>query len=136
MPLILPSGRRPYLPAAPIYDGATRDWLLDSSGSYRGLHPVDLGMAMSFCQRKGDCKSAPQVGHELHLIPFLDAPGIDAVVQDKVYDAYPCSQYIANGRVKINSIQRETRNESNGLAVVVNYTNLETGERQNATYQT
>jgi hypothetical protein len=38
--------------------------------------------------------------------------------------------------VRIESITHEVRSESNGLAVVVNYTNLVTGERQNSTYQT
>jgi len=133
---VLPSGRRPYLPAAPRYDGATRDWLLDSTGSYRGLHPVDLGMAMSFVQRKGDCPACPEIGHEFHKIPYLDADDIDAQVQSKALDAYPCSQFIAQGKVRIESITHEVRSESNGLGVVVSYVNLVTGERQNSTYQT
>lgn len=136
MPTILPSGRRPYLPAAPRYDGATRDWLLDSTGSYRGLHPVDLGMAMSFCQQKGDCPAAPEVGNELRKLPYLDAVDIEAQIEVKVRDAYPCSRYLAEGKVRIDSIEHEIKGESHGLAVVVLYTNLDTGERQKSTYQT
>jgi hypothetical protein len=93
-------------------------------------------MAMSFVQRKGDCPACPEVGHELHKILYLDAVDIDAQIEDKVRNAYPCSRYVAEGKVRIDAVQHEVKTESNGLGVAVGYTNLITGERQNATYQT
>lgn len=91
---------------------------------------------MSFVQRKGDCPACPEIGHELHKIPYLDADDIEAQIEDKVRNAYPCSRYVAEGKARIESIKHEVKAESNGLAVIVSYMNLDTGERRNATYQT
>jgi len=132
----LPSGRRPYLPAAPYYDGKTRDWLLDSNDQYRGIHPNDEGMAMSFAMAKGECSAAPDVGNSLGDIPYVTADDIAAQIETLVLTAYPCSRLIAEGKVRIDSIQHEVRNEDNGLAVVVNYTNLDTSSRGTANWYT
>lgn len=134
MPASLPSGRKPYLPAALYYDGRTRDFLLDSNGQYRGIHPSDEGMAMSFSMRKGDCSAAPDVGNTLYEITYITADDIDAQIETHVRNAYPCSRLIAEGKVRIDSIVHETRPESNGLAVVVNYTNLDTSQRESASW--
>lgn len=128
----LPSGRRPYLPAAPYYDGRTRDWLLDANNQYRGIHPNDEGMAMSFAMTKGECSSAPDVGNTLKDIPYVTADDIQAQIETHVLNAYPCSRLIAEGKVRIDSIEHEVRNEDNGLAVVINYTNLDTSQRGTA----
>jgi hypothetical protein len=93
-------------------------------------------MAMSFVQQKGDCPACPEIGNELRKLPYLDAVDIDAQIENKVRDAYPCSRLIAEGKARIDSIQHEIKSESHGLAVIVSYTNLDTGERQNSTYQT
>jgi hypothetical protein len=134
MPTPLPSGRRPYLPAGLYYDGRTRDFLLDSNGQHRGVHPNDEGMALSFAMRKGECPAAPDVGNELYKIPYITADDIDAQIETQVRNAYPCSRLIAEGKVRIDSIKHEARPETNGLAVVVNYTNLDTSQRESASW--
>lgn len=123
----LPSGRRPYLPAAPYYDGQARDTVLDEYGSTRGVHPTDSGMAMSLMVKKGSCKSAMDMGNELHLISDLSAPDLAEQVRAKVLVAEPLARLVAAKKSVIESIQHEARRGA--LAVVVNYTNTETGER-------
>jgi len=136
MPLILPSGRRPYLPAAPYYDGKTRDWVIGSDNEYRGVHPSDCGMAMSFAMTKGECSAAPTVGNTLNQIRYITADDIAAQIESHVLNAFPCSRLIAEGKVRIDSIQHEVKSENNGLAVVVRYTNLDTSQPEKASWYT
>jgi hypothetical protein len=132
MPIILHSGRRPYLPAAARYDGATRDWVIDSADQYRGIHPNDQGMAMSFAMKKGDCPAAPEVGNTLSDIPYITADDIEAQIESHVMTAYPCSRLLSEGKVRIDSIQHEIRKEGGGLGIVINYMNLDTSQRETA----
>lgn len=134
--MTLPSGRTPYLPAAPYYDGATRDWKLDASGQYRGVHPNDQAMAMSLCMRKGDCSASPDVGNTLHTMPFVTGDDVAAEIERHVRTSYPCSRMLAEGKVRIDSIEHEVRPVDGALAVVVKYTNLDTSQRGTSEWYT
>jgi len=136
MTTTLPSGRRPYLAAAAYYDGRARDFLLDANGEYRGLHPNDQGMAMSFVMSKGECSASPDVGNSLRDIRYVTGDNLAAEIEIHVRNAYPCSRLLSEGKVRIDSIQHEVRAADGGLAVVVNYTNLDTSQRGTASWTT
>lgn len=122
-----PSGRRPYLPAAPYYDGTIKDTVLDAYNVHRGIHPTDSGMAMSFCVKRGSCKPAPTMGNELHLIRDLKAADLAAQIRAKVDSAEPCARLVADGKAVIERVDHWAARGK--LAVVVYYSNTETGER-------
>lgn len=130
----LPSGRTPYLPAAPYYDGRSKDTILDSDGNHRGIHPVDSAMAMALMVRRGSCKTAPTMGNELHLITDPKSVDLADQVRVKVSEAEPLARMVADGKVRIDRI--DSAGSRGTLAVVVYYTNLDTGERNSAEWYT
>lgn len=134
MPIPLPSGRKPYLPAGLYYDGRTRDFVLDANGQLKGVHPSDEGMALSFAMKKGECSAAPDVGNTLHLIPYLSSDDLAGQIDNHVRNAYPCSRLISEGKVRIDLIRHEARVATGGLAVEVRYTNLDTSQRETANW--
>lgn len=127
---ILPSGRRPYLPAAPYYDGRTKDTKLDQYGVHRGIHPADSGMAMSLMVKKGSNKAAPNQGHTLAEIRDLKAADLAEQIRTRVEAAEPLARLVSERKVNITKIDHWAARGK--LAVVVHYLNIATGERQTA----
>lgn len=118
---ILPSGRRPNLPAGRYYDGATADWKLDAYGQVAGTHPADEGMAMSILVTRGECKSSPTTGNTLRSIQYLGGKDLGALVEAAVLDANPLQRLVSSGDVTITSIYYEIIDSR--LVVSVKYVN-------------
>ena len=114
------------------FDGKTGGYTLTSEGHWTESHPVDQGVALSLCFRKGSIKSAPDVGHTLHLVR-LGTARTRAEVEDRVKNAFPLSSYLAAGLVRIVEIAHEER-PSGGLFVAVGYINeAEPGQKRTQT---
>lgn len=123
---VLPSGRHPYA-AVPYYDGTKLDTVRDQYGSMRGVHPNDQGMAMAMLVRRGQCKADPEAGNTLHEINDLSAMDLESQIRAHVDSAVPLSRLVSEGKVQIERIDRLVARGK--LAVMVYYTNLDTGER-------
>jgi hypothetical protein len=113
------------------YDGATKDWLLNSHGQISGVHPVDEGMAISILVPQGSVKSSPATGNTFLAIRYLGAKNLAEQVRSAVTSANPLARLVAAGDATIVNIQHEIRNSR--LWVSVDYVNNRTGETRNAT---
>ena len=125
-----PAGSDPILtsPAAPVivpgairYEGRTRGWVMGDNGQYVKVHPIEQAVALSMCMRKSSLKSAPLVGNTLFEIEYLGAPDLAAEIEDRVRNAFPLSQLVANGDVEIVRIEHD---EKDALAVALYFKNL------------
>jgi hypothetical protein len=130
----LPSGRTPFLPAAPYYDGRSKDTILDAAGNHRGIHPVDAAMALALMVRRGSCKTNPTLGNDLHLITDPKSTDLADQVRAKVLAAEPLARVVSEGKARIDRI--DSAGSRGTLAVVVYYTNLDTGERNSTEWYT
>lgn len=127
---ILPSGRHPLLPAAVYYDGVSKDTIRDQYGVHRSVHPTDQGITMSLLVRRGSCKSAPDMGNDLHTIMDLKADDLAEQIRTVVNAAEPLARLVSAGKAQIVRIDYTA--ERGRLGVAVQYLNTETGERQSA----
>ncbi len=103
------------------YEGKTRGWEQDDNGQYVKVHPIEQAVALSMCTRLGSLKSAPRVGNTLFEIEYLGSPDLGADIEDRVRNAFPLSQLVANGDVEIVKIDHD---ETDALAVALYFKNL------------
>lgn len=131
MPVTLPSGRRPTMPAALHYDGKTRDWKRNADGQLIATHPNDEGMALSIFVKRGSVKSTPSIGNTLFDIEYLKQPNMAEEVRARVLDAFPLRKLVAEKKVEITGISHSET--GNRLAVFVSYINLEMNDGRQST---
>lgn len=104
-------------------DGATGDFVLDDAGVWVPCDPIEQGVALSLCIRRGTIKSAPLVGHTLDRIRVINPQTIAADIRDRVRDAYPLRLYLAAGTVALDKIDHVLL-AAGGFTVAAYYRNL------------
>jgi hypothetical protein len=128
-PVLSSDGRSIYrAPAAQEFDGATRDFPLDDLGNFRALHPVDQGVAFSILVKRGQLKSAPNVGNTLHEIGNVGGGRTAEQVKARVNDAFPLRDFLREGSVETIRIDHDVTVRGR-LLVVYTYRNTLLGKR-------
>lgn len=118
----LPSGRKPYLPGGLRYDGATKDFALNTDGQFRGVHWVDEGMAIAVLVDAGSIKSSPNTGNRVReKLAYLGGANELATVQSILMAAQPLARYVEQGWVTVTRIEAESTGAR--LAYAVYYRN-------------
>lgn len=130
-----PAGAVRTIPAALLYDGASRDFPLDASQGgppyqYAAVHPVDQQVALRLQLQYGSVRSAPAVGAKFHLIPLDDRAAASAANEvDRVL-----ADLVAAGAVTVLRVTVVARLVVTGsLVVIVDYRNDRLGRAQQAT---
>lgn len=113
---------RPLRPVALRFEGATRDWSLDTATNYRAVTPVEQGVALSLCVKQGDIKSSLTTGNTLHEIEYLGGAELGADIRDRVVTANPLARYLAEGQAEIVRIDHEEA--PSGFKVAVYFRDL------------
>ncbi len=108
-------------PAAARFDAGKKDFLLNASGFYEAVHPVDQEFALRLSIRRGSISSAPDVGHRIRDLKRIGGTGFEAKVRDCVTEAV--KPMTSRGDVEIVSITLDT-SQRGQLVVVVVYRNL------------
>lgn len=116
-------------PAALAFDGITKDFVLDESGRYVAVHPTDAKMFMVCRTLAGSIKSAPNTGHGLGALKFLDRRTIQREVDDQIRLATKSMTELGEVRLLGNVVET---NRFGRLSIVVNYVNLLTSKRTSA----
>lgn len=112
------------IPAALWWDGLTKQWQLDGD-QWASVHPVDQGMMIGCCFRRGSVPSAPDVGHTVFEIGNLGAANLKDDVDSRMRSANPVARLIAAGQAEIDRV--DVAVEPHGrLLVQVAYFNLVT----------
>lgn len=109
-------------------DGKLR-YNLDSRGRWEAGDAIDQGVALSLGVTRGNIRSAPQVGNDIHLVT-PGQPSTQAAVEDAIRRSYPLSDYLARGLVETIRIRSESR--PNG-GIAAEYTYRKPGSDQNQT---
>lgn len=122
VPRPITPGNRPFRgPAAMMYDGASKDWLINADGRYKSVHPVDQGVVLSVLSRQGSIKSSPTTGSTLHEVEYLGGPELASDVDDRVKRSNPLARYLKSGAVTLKRVDVES--SGSRLFVVVYYVN-------------
>lgn len=106
-------------------DPTTLDYERDASGRLRRRHWVDDAMWTICRTRKGSVRSAPQVGHTVQEIQYIDERTTKAQVVDRVKVA--ASNLLARNLVRIDTIDVDLSVQG-AIIYQVNYTNLVTAK--------
>ena len=123
---LLPSGRRPYVPAGLYRDGEQGDWRVDATTrQFVGVHFADEGMAMSALPR-GSMKASPLTGNTIASIKYLGGKDLNKQVEAAWHDAQPLKRLVENGDVVIVRIDVQVKDKR--LWSAVYYTNEHTNE--------
>ena len=116
-------GIRRKRPTSLLYDGGTRDHLLDPNVpapyAYASVHPVDTRVNLKMHVRQGSIKSVPTLGNRFHLIALDDKA--DANVRAEVNRLL--GPEVIAGDIRIDAIRSEVI-DTGGLGAQVDYTNL------------
>lgn len=116
-------------PAALAFDGATRNFSINSAGEYESAHPVDARVFTLLRTALGSIRSAPDVGQSVGAMQYIDQRTIRATVQDRVRTVL--APLLAAGEIRILTIDIDTETRGRVL-FAVNYQNLVTRRRQTA----
>ncbi len=117
-------------PAALWFDGATRDFLLDSQGRYLGIHPVDQRAALALLIAYGTISSAPTTGNKVRRIQKIIRSTPDQV---RDYVSQCLDSLIRAGDIVVRDVQVETNRLVGSITLAVSYTNLRTSKKAAAT---
>lgn len=98
---------KPKQPVAIRYEGVTRDWSLDDAANYKAVTPVEQGVALSLCVKRGAIKSSPDTGNTLHEIVYIGGIDIAAEIKDRVLKSNPLARFISEGQASITKIIHE-----------------------------
>jgi hypothetical protein len=122
-----PSGPRgAFVPAAPKYDGRSRDWSTDSTGRHESLHPVDSGVQHALFVQKGELTSSPTTGNDLLTrVTDLGGPRQHEQVVAAIQQAQPIARFLQEGKIEIQRIEDQVVGNG-GLEVWLYYRNLVT----------
>ena len=110
-------------PQALRYEGSSRDWALADDGNYRAVHWVEQAFAIGCLTRRGSNKSSPDVGNDVHAIPYLGGLDLTATIEDCIRKANPIATLLKNGDADIVRIDHQTM-PGGGLKVAVYFKNL------------
>jgi hypothetical protein len=92
-------------PSAMRYEGSVSDWMLyDATGGYQAVTPVEQGVILSLCVRRGQLKSSPTTGNTIHEIEYLGGENLEADVRDRVLTSVPLKSFIADGSASVDKI--------------------------------
>ena len=96
-------------PTALRYEGSVSDWTLyDNTGGYQAVTPVEQGVILSCCVRRGQLKSSPNTGNTLHEIEYLGGENLEADVRDRLLTSSPLDSYLKDGSAVVDRIVVET----------------------------
>lgn len=116
-------------PSALLFDGATADNPLLTSGQYASIHPVDQAVALALLVRSGTLASAPNVGARFREIRKIIAT---TPAQATDFARQALATLVAAKSIAVLSIVVEANQSSGSFVIVVNYRNLRTGIKQPA----
>lgn len=92
-----------YVPADPpravYFQPRIGDFLLDPSGRYRELDPIDLDVILAFSTPRGSLLHAPEVGHDYLSLRPLWGAALDAEITRLASLATPFDKLLAAGKV-------------------------------------
>lgn len=115
------------MPAAPKYDGRSRDWSTDSTGRHESLNPIDSGVQLAMFVQKGELPSSRTTGNELlKRVTDLGGPRQHEQVVACVNEAQPIGRYLQEGSIEIRRIEDQVVGNG-GLEVWLYYHNNVTG---------
>lgn len=129
MPL-LPSGPRgAFVPAAPKYNGRSRDWMTDAAARPVSLHPIDSGVQLAMAVQKGELTSSKTTGNDLlSSVTDLGGQRQHEQVVASIQRAQPIARYLQEGSITIISIADDFHPQTGALLVTINYRNELTGK--------
>lgn len=127
----LPRGN--FVPAAPMYDGLTRDHAVDADGRSKTIHPIDAGVQMAMFVQRGELSSSPTTGNTLLQMRELATDRQQAEVERIVRAANPIARYLKDGSITIRRIDSEFRAQTGALLVALYYHNNVTDRDETAT---
>jgi hypothetical protein len=119
-----PSGRaNRRIPDALNFDGATRNFAIDSDGQYESAHPVD-GKVFLICRTVlGSIRSAPELGQTISGNDYIEPRTAQTMVNDRFRVAL---QAVVNaGEIRILKIEVDTSVHGR-LVTALHYVNLVT----------
>lgn len=113
---------------APALDGLTRDFIQDATtGDFARQHPIDAKFFNLMRIVVGSVRSALAVGQGIGNLKWIDPRTINAFVTDQVTQA--AAQMLEAGEIAIHQVIIDSAVRGR-VAFQVDYTNLQTGQRQ------
>jgi hypothetical protein len=119
-----PASESSTYPAALHFDASSKTYLLDGT-AYKELHPIDSQMAIGLLFAQGSFLGDKTIGHTLRDVQLGQPTArLQRDVEERVRSANPVKRLLANGDVKIVSVQVGQNRRVGRLYVWTSYKNL------------